>query len=105
MVRQNQERFRVYSLVAGRNSHLLLSQIQEFLPKVVVVADDVVKDQLAAGLAKSSLERKHWPDGIFCLVHRLTDSDINSCGRPRRPMADSGDIQRSAKGGRVRDAR
>jgi 1-deoxy-D-xylulose-5-phosphate reductoisomerase len=62
VVRQNQDRFRVFSLVAGRNSHLLLSQIQEFLPKVVVVADDIVKNQLVAGLAKSSLDRKHWPE-------------------------------------------
>src|SRR5713226_4095836 len=62
VVRQNQDRFRVFSLVAGRNSTLLLSQIEEFLPKVVVVADDIVKNQLAAELAKSSLERKHWPE-------------------------------------------
>ncbi len=55
VVRQNQDRFRVFSLVAGRNSTLLLSQIEEFLPKVVVVADDIVKNQLAVGLTKSSL--------------------------------------------------
>ena len=62
VVRQNQDRFRVFSLVAGRNSHLLLSQIQEFLPKVVVVADDSVRNQLMIGLAKSKLDRKRWPE-------------------------------------------
>ena len=65
VVRQNQDRFRVFSLVAGRNSHLLLSQIQEFLPKVVVVADDSVRNQLVAGLAKSTLERRQWPE-LLC---------------------------------------
>jgi 1-deoxy-D-xylulose-5-phosphate reductoisomerase len=62
VVRQNQDRFQVFSLVAGRNAPLLLSQIQEFLPKVVVVADDSVRSQLAAALAKSKLEPKQWPE-------------------------------------------
>src|SRR5262249_49982609 len=52
----------VFSLVAGRNVRLLLSQIEEFLPKVVVVADSLVRDQLAEALAGSKLDRRSWPD-------------------------------------------
>ncbi len=62
VVRGNRDRFRVYSLVAGRNLPVLLSQIEEFLPKVVVVADDSLKDQLALLLADSKLARENWPD-------------------------------------------
>src|SRR5260221_8687078 len=61
VVRQNRDRYDIFSLVAGRNVGLLLSQIEEFLPKVVVVADNLVKEQLAAALAESKLERKLWP--------------------------------------------
>src|SRR5713226_5771071 len=50
VVRQNRDRYEVFSLVAGRNLKLLISQIQEFKPKVVVVADDAVRDELARGL-------------------------------------------------------
>ncbi len=47
--------------MAGRNLPVLLSQIEEFLPKVVVVADDLAKDRLAALLGQSALERRKWP--------------------------------------------
>jgi 1-deoxy-D-xylulose-5-phosphate reductoisomerase len=49
-------------LVAGRNLPVLLSQVEEFLPKVVVVADDTLKQELAALLASSGLERRRWPE-------------------------------------------
>ena len=51
VIRQNRDRYQVHSLVAGRNLTVLLSQIQEFQPKVVVVPDDSVKQDLAVGLA------------------------------------------------------
>jgi len=62
VIRQNRDRYQVHSLVAGRNLTVLLSQIQEFQPKVVVVADDSVKRDLAAGLAELRLDRSLWPD-------------------------------------------
>src|SRR5262252_5836365 len=62
VVRRNRNRFRVYSLVAGRNLPVLLSQIKEFLPKVVVVADDELKDRLASELAGAGLDRGAWPE-------------------------------------------
>ncbi|MBI5084549.1 MAG: 1-deoxy-D-xylulose-5-phosphate reductoisomerase [Acidobacteria bacterium] len=38
VVRQNRQLFEVYALVAGRNLELLVEQVKEFSPKVVVVA-------------------------------------------------------------------
>jgi 1-deoxy-D-xylulose-5-phosphate reductoisomerase len=52
VVRQNPDRFGVFGLAAGRNLTLLLSQIEEFLPKVVVVADNALRDELAAAVSK-----------------------------------------------------
>jgi 1-deoxy-D-xylulose-5-phosphate reductoisomerase len=80
VVRQNQDRFRVFSLVAGRNSHLLLSQIQEFLPKVVVVADDSVRNQLMIGLGKSKLDRKQWPELLAGADARVAVSSAPEVG-------------------------
>jgi 1-deoxy-D-xylulose-5-phosphate reductoisomerase len=40
VVRRWPDRFQIYALVAGRNTELLASQIQEFKPRVVVVADE-----------------------------------------------------------------
>src|SRR5260221_13221023 len=62
VVRQDRDRYQVFSLVAGRNLTVLLSQIKEFLPKVVVVADESLKDRLAVDLAASGLDRSLWPD-------------------------------------------
>jgi len=62
VVRQNRDRYQVFSLVAGRNLTVLLSQIEEFLPKIVVVADESVRENLAAGLTESKLARSQWPE-------------------------------------------
>src|SRR6266436_6147053 len=62
VVRQNRDLYQVFSLVAGRNVTLLLSQIEEFLPKVVVVADESVREGLAAELTQSKLARSQWPE-------------------------------------------
>ena len=62
VVRLNPDRYRIFSLVAGRNLTLLLSQIQEFLPKIVVVADESVRTSLVTRLAESKLDRKSWPE-------------------------------------------
>jgi 1-deoxy-D-xylulose-5-phosphate reductoisomerase len=81
VVRHNPDRFQVFSLVAGRNLHVLLAQIEEFLPKVVVVADELLKDELAAGLAKSKMERKRWPEllsGAKARVHVSTASEVGA---------------------------
>jgi 1-deoxy-D-xylulose-5-phosphate reductoisomerase len=53
VVRQNRDAYRVHALVAGVNVDLLLAQIREFEPNVVVVADADAQDRLAARLAET----------------------------------------------------
>ena len=81
VVRQNRDRYRVYSLVAGRNLTVLLSQIEEFQPKVVVVADESVRKELATRLSQSKLDRMRWPDllaGSAGRVQVSTAGEVNA---------------------------
>jgi len=55
VVRQNPDRFRVFSLVAGRNIALLAEQIKEFAPKVAVVQSGSDVDRLRALLPNSGI--------------------------------------------------
>ena len=53
VVRHNRESYRIHALVAGTNVDLLLDQIREFEPNIVVVADSQIQDLLAARLHES----------------------------------------------------
>jgi len=50
VVRHSRHAYRIHALVAGTNVDLLLDQIREFEPKVVVVADSQIQDRLASRL-------------------------------------------------------
>jgi 1-deoxy-D-xylulose-5-phosphate reductoisomerase len=52
VVRRNQHRFKIYALAAGRNFELLIQQIAEFHPTVVVVSEP---DRLATLLKDSGI--------------------------------------------------
>jgi 1-deoxy-D-xylulose-5-phosphate reductoisomerase len=62
VVRQLGGRFQVFALVAGKNLDVLCSQILEFSPKVVVVADETTLETLKKRLLESGLPRRHWPE-------------------------------------------
>src|SRR5258706_430131 len=93
VVRQNRDLYQVFSLVAGRNLTVLLSQIEEFLPKIVVVADESVRDNLAAGLTGSKLARSQWPEllgGDRARVQVSTAGEVGAvktCTRARSPAS------------------
>ena len=55
VVRRWPDRFGVYALVAGRNVELLASQIEEFEPRVAVVADERALDELRRILRDRSI--------------------------------------------------
>ncbi len=61
VVRQWPERFAVESMAAGRNAALLARQIQEFRPRLVAVADDSTRSQLAKQLASMGIAPADWP--------------------------------------------
>jgi 1-deoxy-D-xylulose-5-phosphate reductoisomerase len=62
VVRQNAEQFEIFALVAGRNLDVLSSQILEFRPKVVAVADEATLERLQGRLSESGLSRRDWPE-------------------------------------------
>ncbi len=55
VVRRNRDAYQIYALVAGTNVDLLLDQIREFQPAVVVVADSEIQDRLALRLPETGL--------------------------------------------------
>ncbi len=61
VVRRHSGRYRIFSLVAGRNVARLAEQIAEFRPSVAVVATDDLRASLMERLAASGLERRRWP--------------------------------------------
>ena len=62
VVRQQDGQNEIHALVAGNNVALLASQILEFRPSVVVVADTAALDRLRACLLEMSLNRTDWPE-------------------------------------------
>jgi len=62
VVRQHADRFKIHALVAGKNLDVLCSQILEFRPAAVVVADEDTLDSLRARLGELTLPKKGWPE-------------------------------------------
>ena len=65
VVRRRSEEFEVFALVAGRNVDLLVHQIREFHPRVVVVATEEVLQTLTDRLSSMGFPRERWPDLSF----------------------------------------
>ncbi len=62
VIRRWPERFQVFALVAGQNINILVPQILEFRPKVVVVATIGVLESLCSRLQEAGLDRVLWPE-------------------------------------------
>lgn len=62
VIRQNRHRYKVYALAAGQNVDLLVAQILEFRPAVVVTATEAVRRLLDRGLRNSGMPHADWPD-------------------------------------------
>jgi len=62
VVRQNQDRFKIRALVAGKNLDVLCSQILEFRPELVVVADERTLAELRDRLHDLTVPIKGWPE-------------------------------------------
>lgn len=62
VVRRWPSRFRVFGLVAGQNLDVLVLQIVEFKPAVVVVATPEVLKNLTGRLREAGIERSRWPE-------------------------------------------
>ncbi|MDQ6760757.1 MAG: 1-deoxy-D-xylulose-5-phosphate reductoisomerase [Acidobacteriota bacterium] len=62
VVGRQRDLYSIFALVAGKNAALLAEQIQQFRPKLAVVASGEVVEDLAARLNSSGLSRKDWPE-------------------------------------------
>jgi 1-deoxy-D-xylulose-5-phosphate reductoisomerase len=62
VVRRSRHLYEVYALVAGQNIALLSSQIQEFRPKVAVVATSEGLTRLSERLEAAAFPRADWPE-------------------------------------------
>ncbi len=74
VVRQSRHLYQVYALAVGQNVELLVQQILEFRPRIVVVADAAGADRLAVALACSGLDRAHWPEILHGAAARVAIS-------------------------------
>lgn len=80
VVRQRAGEHSVFALVAGRNVDVLCSQILEFRPKVVVVADDDALEALRIRLVELALPTSVWPElaaGAAARVAAAIDPEVN----------------------------
>lgn len=80
VVRQNPDRFEIRNLVAGRNLGVLCSQIMEFRPNAVVVADSAALEALRVRLDEMGLPKAKWPElaeGAQARVVAATEPDVD----------------------------
>ncbi len=80
VVRRRSDQFEVFALVAGRNIDLLIDQILEFHPQVVVVATETVLRNLTDRLSAAGIPRARWPElgwGSRSRIQAATDSQVD----------------------------
>ncbi len=61
VVRRNLAEYEIFALAAGQNLAVLVPQIKEFRPKIVVVATDEVRARLVKTIEESGMPRSEWP--------------------------------------------
>ena len=78
VVRQNSDRFHVFALAAGRNLPLLLKQIREFKPQVIVLPDSNGVDGLRSLLADAGIPVPELLNGPEALISIATASEVDT---------------------------
>ena len=78
VVRQNSDRFHVFALAAGRNLPLLLKQIREFKPQVIVLPDSNGVDGLRSLLADAGIPVPELLNGPEALISVATASEVDT---------------------------
>ncbi len=80
VVGRHPEKYRVHALVAGNNVDLLLQQIIQFKPRVVVIATEQSQQSLIKRLAESALPQRDWPQlgyGARARVEAATGGEVD----------------------------
>ena len=79
IVRQYPELFRVSALTANRNWELLARQAREFLPRLVVIADETYLSPLTEALAGTGIEVAGGREALKT-ASSLPETDLTVCG-------------------------
>ena len=77
VVRQNREAYSIFALAAGQNADVLIDQIREFKPAVVVVATDAVLETLRAKLAEAGVPIPELRSGPAALVEISIAAEVD----------------------------
>ena len=77
VVRANPSQYSIFALAAGQNAGLLLEQIREFHPKIVVVADDSVLRILKSMLNEAGLPIPELLTGPRALAQIATAPEVD----------------------------
>src|ERR1700730_14794193 len=80
VVGRHPEKYRVHALVAGNNTDLLVKQVLEFRPRLVVTATEQSRESLIKRLAQGALPRAEWADlqcGARARVEAATDPEVD----------------------------
>ena len=77
VVRRNSQQYSIFALAAGHNADVLVEQVREFHPTVVVVADDSVLRILKAKLAEANLPIPELRAGPQALVEVATAPEVD----------------------------
>ena len=77
VIRRNCQHYSIFALAAGRNVDLLVNQVREFHPKVVVVPEDSVLRILKSKLAAENLPIPELRTGPQALVEIATAPEVD----------------------------
>jgi 1-deoxy-D-xylulose-5-phosphate reductoisomerase len=77
VIRRYRERYRVFALAAGSNVDLLVRQIAEFKPSVVVVGTNAARNRLIEQLRHSNVPAPEIGSGPQALVNAATDPAVD----------------------------
>jgi 1-deoxy-D-xylulose-5-phosphate reductoisomerase len=62
VVGRRPEQFRIFALVAGKNTHLLAEQIARFRPRIASISTDEGRRRLTQEIEELGLPRSEWPE-------------------------------------------
>ena len=80
VVGRHPEKYRVHALVAGSNTDLLMRQVLDFRPRLVVTATELSRASLIRRLDESDLPKRGWPElccGAQARVEAATHPDVD----------------------------
>ncbi|MFK0571901.1 1-deoxy-D-xylulose-5-phosphate reductoisomerase [Endozoicomonas sp.] len=76
VIARNPEKYRVHSLIAGKNATVMLEQARQFRPRYIVMADEQASEVLRADLKAEGL-RVSVESGVNAMAQVAADNDVD----------------------------